>query len=186
MRNKKLLMIVGGVLAGVVLLVVLLAGAVAGVVFYAVANSDAAETARDFLRTDRRLKADIGEVRGFGNFVTGSLHGNSPDGDATIELKVVGARRTTNATVHLVYRNGHEWRVSGASYKNEAGELVELLDVYRSPEMPQESATQESVATGDDADETTATADDEGDGESARDEASGESESREGRASGTR
>ncbi|HEX8473308.1 MAG TPA: cytochrome c oxidase assembly factor Coa1 family protein [Pyrinomonadaceae bacterium] len=143
MRNKKLLMIVGGVVAGAVLLVVLLGGVVAGVVFYAVANSDAAETAKDFLRRDETLKADIGEVRDFGYFVTGKLHVNSPDGDATIELKVVGARRTTNATVHLVYRNGHEWRVSGASYKNEAGELVKLLDAYETPETPPERATQE-------------------------------------------
>lgn len=126
-------MIVGGVLAGILLVVALLAGAVAGFVFYAIGNSEAAETAKKFLRHNETLKADIGEVRDFGYFVTGSLHANSPDCDATIQLKAVGARRDAEATVDLLYRNNRQWRVCGASYRNEAGKLVSLLDIYGAP-----------------------------------------------------
>lgn len=127
-------MIVGGVLAGVVLVVALLAGAIVGVVFYAIANSEAAETAKEFLRQNDTLKADIGEVRDFGYFVTGSLHANSPGCDATLRLKAIGARRDAETTVNLLYRNNREWRVCGASYRNEAGALVSLLDIYGAPD----------------------------------------------------
>jgi hypothetical protein len=45
-------------------------------------------------------------------------------------LKVIGERRSVNATVDLVYRDGRQWRVTAASYKNEAGQTVDLLNAY--------------------------------------------------------
>jgi hypothetical protein len=43
---------------------------------------------------------------------------------------VIGERKEVNATVELIFRNGQQWRVTAASYKNEAGETVDLLNPY--------------------------------------------------------
>jgi hypothetical protein len=49
----------------------------------------------------------------------------------TLNLKVVGERKTVNASVDLVFRNGQQWRVVAASYQNDKGETVELLNPYQ-------------------------------------------------------
>lgn len=132
-RRKKRWMLIGGTLAGALVLCLLLAGAVAGAVLYMLGRSDAAETAREFLRRNEKLRADIGEVRDFGWLVTGSLRPLGTDGNATLTLKVVGARRSADATVSLVYRDGYQWRVAGAAYYDDAGRVVNLLDAYAAP-----------------------------------------------------
>jgi hypothetical protein len=45
-------------------------------------------------------------------------------------LKVIGERKTVNASVDLVYTNGSAWRVSAASYVNSSGQTIDLLDPY--------------------------------------------------------
>jgi hypothetical protein len=77
------------------------------------------------------LKQDIGEVKDFGSFVTGNVNIQNNDGNATINLKVYGERKTVNASVDLIYRSGRQWRVVAASYVNDAGETVHLLDPYQ-------------------------------------------------------
>jgi len=99
-----------------------------GMVFYGIGNSDAAKVSQEFLRSNERLKQDIGDVKDFGKFVTGNININNGDGTAELNLKVIGERKTVNAAVELVYRSGHQWRVTAASYKNEAGETVDLLN----------------------------------------------------------
>ncbi len=69
-------------------------------------------------------------MKDFGSFVTGNIDIKNRDGNATINIKVIGERKAVNASVDLVYRNGQPWRVIGASYKNEAGETVELFNPY--------------------------------------------------------
>ncbi|HVF51500.1 MAG TPA: cytochrome c oxidase assembly factor Coa1 family protein [Pyrinomonadaceae bacterium] len=137
MRTKKILLIVVGTLAALTLLVALLVGAIAGAIFYTLGKSEAAETARVFLRRSERLQRDIGEVRDFGYIITGSVNTSGADGTATLNLKVVGARRSANASVDLMYHQGREWRVTGASYRNESGQTVELLDKYGPDETEQ-------------------------------------------------
>jgi hypothetical protein len=87
-------------------------------------------TAKEFLRSNERLKDDIGEVRDFGTFVSGSVNIHNSNGTATLSLKVIGERRSVNASVDLVYRDGRQWRVTAASYRNEAGQTVDLLNAY--------------------------------------------------------
>lgn len=130
MTTKKLLIIIFGILGGLALLVTLFAGAIVGITFYAIGHSEAASTAKAFLKQNEKLKAEIGEVRDFGTFVTGSVNSEGAEGTATLNLKVVGARQTVNATVSLVYTPGGVWRVTAASYTNEAGQTVPLLDRY--------------------------------------------------------
>jgi hypothetical protein len=133
--TKKLLIIVFGILGGVVLLVALFVGAILGIAVYAINNSEAATTAKSFLKQNEKLKADIGEVREFGSFTTGNIDTQNNDGAATLYLKVEGERRTVNATVSLIYKAGRQWRVTEASYVNEAGQTVSLLDKYDQPEQ---------------------------------------------------
>jgi hypothetical protein len=128
--TKKTLVIILSVVGALVLLVVLFVGAIVGIVFYTLSQSEAAQTAKSFLRSNEKLKRDIGEVKDFGRLITGSVNAQNNNGDATLSIKVIGERRTVNATVVLMYRAGRNWRVTDATYRNEAGETIDLLDKY--------------------------------------------------------
>ncbi|HEV7844580.1 MAG TPA: cytochrome c oxidase assembly factor Coa1 family protein [Pyrinomonadaceae bacterium] len=130
MTTKKLLITIVSILGALFLLVALFVGAIVGLAFYTIGHSEAAATARNFLKQNEKLKQDIGEVRDFGSFVTGSLNAQNADGNATLYLKVIGSRRNANATVSMISTQGRAWRVTDASYVNEAGQTVELLDKY--------------------------------------------------------
>ena len=132
MTTKKIVLIVAGVVVVLGFLVVLFVGGIVGFALYQVGNSEAALKAKDFLRNSEKLKLDIGEVKDFGSIVTGSVSLNNGNGQATINLKVIGERKTVNASVHLVLVSGSAWRVSSASYVNASGETIELLDPYDS------------------------------------------------------
>ena len=131
MTTKKIVILVISIVLGLGLIVAVVAGAIVGIALYAIGNSEAAESAKTFLRNNEQLKQDIGEVTSFGNFPTGNVSVESNSGNATINLKVYGERKTVNASVDLIYRNGQPWRVVAASYENDAGETVQLLDPYQ-------------------------------------------------------
>lgn len=130
MSTKKIVIIIVSIVVVLGLIVVLAAGAIVGVAFYSMSNSDASKVAQEFLKSNERLKQDIGDVRSFGKFVTGNININNGDGTAELSLKVIGERKTVNASVELAFRSGHQWRVTAASYKNDAGETVDLLNPY--------------------------------------------------------
>jgi Cytochrome oxidase complex assembly protein 1 len=132
MTTRKIVIIVASVIIVVGLVVVLFVGGIVGVVFYGIGNSDAAKVSQEFLRKNERLKQDIGEVKDFGSIVTGNINITNGDGMAQLGLKVIGERKTVNATVELVYHSPQEWRVTAASYRNDAGETVNLLNPYES------------------------------------------------------
>jgi hypothetical protein len=128
--TKKNIVVILSILGVLALLVVLFVGTILGIVFYTISQSEAARTAKSFLQSNERLKQDIGEVKDFGTIITGSVRSRNDNGDATLNIKVIGEKRTANATVVLMYRAGRNWRVTEANYRNEAGETVELLDKY--------------------------------------------------------
>ena len=130
MTNRKLVLIILGIVGAITFLVLLFVAAIVGFAFYSISNSQAAVTAKDFLRHNEKLKADIGEVKDFGSFITGSVSINNDNGEAVINLKVIGDRDTVNATVHLLFTNGQSWRVSSSSYVNHSGQTVSLQDPY--------------------------------------------------------
>ncbi|HEY0099132.1 MAG TPA: cytochrome c oxidase assembly factor Coa1 family protein [Pyrinomonadaceae bacterium] len=130
MSTKKILLIVGGIVAVLGLLVALFVGSIVWVAFSTIGKSEAAQTAKSFLQQNEKLKSDIGEVRDFGFWVTGNINASNTNGEATLNLKAIGARKTVPASVNLAYRNGREWIVVEASYRNDAGQTVDLLDVY--------------------------------------------------------
>ena len=130
MTTKKIVLIVGGVVLVLAFLVVCFVGVIIGVALYSVGNSEAAAKARDFLRTNEKLKTDIGEVRDFGSIITGNVNFANDSGQATLHLKVIGERKTVNATVDLILVKGSAWRVSSASYDAASGQTIDLLDPY--------------------------------------------------------
>ena len=130
MTNRKLVLIILGIVGAITFLVLLFVAGIVGFAFYSISNSQAAVTAKDFLRHNEKLKADIGEVKDFGSFITGSVNINNDNGEAVINLKVIADRDTVNATVHLLFTNGQAWRVSSASYVNHSGQTVSLQDPY--------------------------------------------------------
>jgi len=134
MTTKKIVIIVISIVVVLGLIVAIFVGGIVGIALYTIGNSEAAEAARTFLRNNERLKQDIGEVKDFGSIVTGNVDIKNRDGNATINIKVIGERKEVNASVDLAYRDGQPWRVMGASYKNDAGQTIELLNPYEGRE----------------------------------------------------
>jgi Cytochrome oxidase complex assembly protein 1 len=140
MTTKKIVLIVAGVIGVMGLVVVLFVVGIGWFVFRTIGNSEAAETARTYLKSNETLKRDIGDVKDFGSFVTGQINRQNTSGDATLKFKVIGKKKTVNATVDLSYRS-NRWRVTGASYDSE-GRTIFLLAPYdmapqSSPEINQ-------------------------------------------------
>jgi hypothetical protein len=130
MTRKKILLIIGGVVLVLGFVVVCFVGAIVGFALFSLNKSEAASRARDYIRHNEKLQADIGPVKDFGNIVTGSVAlQNGDTGSAILYLKVIGERQTVNANVELLLRN-REWSVIRASYVNSAGLTVHLLDPY--------------------------------------------------------
>ncbi len=132
MSTGKIIGIVVGILAVLALLVVLFVVGIGWFAFSTISKSEAAETARTYLRGNDKLKSDIGEVKDFGSFVTGSINTKNSDGEASLKIKVYGERKVVNATVDLSYRNNRNWRVTGASYESD-GRTIFLMNPYDSP-----------------------------------------------------
>jgi len=135
MSTKKIVLIIAGILGVLALLVALFAGGIAWFAFRTIANSEAAETARTYLRANEVLKQDIGEVKDFGSFITGQINVANGDGEATLYLKVIGEKRNVNATVNLSYRSNRNWRVTGASYQRD-GQTIDLMRPYEQSPPP--------------------------------------------------
>ena len=129
MSTKKILLIIGGIVLVLGLIVALFVGGIAWFAFHAIGTSEAAETARAYLRSNQVLKQDIGEVKDFGSIVTGKINAQSGDGEATLYLKVIGEKRDVKVRVDLSYRNNRSWRVTGASYDRD-GETIDLMQGY--------------------------------------------------------
>jgi len=135
MSTGKIVAIVLGIAAALGLIVVLFVGGILWFTFRTIGNSQAADEARAYLRNNQKLKADIGEVKEFGSFITGNVNVRNQNGDATLSLKVYGERKTVNATVDLMYRNNRAWRVTGAQYVSD-GRTIDLLSAYDSEPEP--------------------------------------------------
>lgn len=130
MTTKKIVLMVVVVVVVLALVAAVFIGGVVGVVLYQVGNSEAATKAKDYLRSNNKLNDDIGEVKDFGSIITGSVNTANNNGQATLQLKVIGERKTVNASVDLIFTNGSAWRVSAASYVNSSGQTIDLLDPY--------------------------------------------------------
>ena len=132
MSTTKIVAIVLGILAVLGLVVALFVGGILWFTFRTIGNSQAADAARTYLRNNQKLKADIGEVKEFGSFISGNINVRNQNGDATLSLKVYGEHKTVNATVDLMYSNNRAWRVIGAQYVSD-GRTIDLMSAYDAP-----------------------------------------------------
>jgi glutamate/tyrosine decarboxylase-like PLP-dependent enzyme len=132
MSTKKIILIIAGILGVLLLVVAVFVGAITWFVFHTIGTSEAADTARTYLRNNEALKQDIGEVKDFGSFVTGNINVQNSDGEATLHIKVIGERKVVNATVDLSYRSNRNWRVTGARYERD-GQTIDLMKPYETP-----------------------------------------------------
>ena len=132
MSTKKIILIIAAILGVLLLIVALFVGGITWFVFHTISSSDAAETARTYLRNNEQLKQDIGEVKEFGWFVTGQINVQNANGEASLNFKVIGEKKTVNATVDLSYRSNRNWRVTGASYVSD-GRTIDLMKPYDAP-----------------------------------------------------
>lgn len=132
MTTKKIILIIAGIVGVLALIVALFVVAIGWIVFRTIGSSEAAETARTYLRNNEQLKQDIGEVKDFGWFVSGNINVQNTNGEASLHFKVIGERKTVNATVDLSYRSNRNWRVTGASYQRD-GQTINLLEAYETP-----------------------------------------------------
>jgi hypothetical protein len=132
MSTKKILLIIGGIVIVLGLIVALFVGGTAFFVFRTIGTSEAADTARTYLRNNERLKQDIGEVKDFGWLVSGNINLSNGDGVATLYLKAHGEKGDADTRVDLQYRDNRAWRVTGASYTRD-GTTVDLMQAYGPP-----------------------------------------------------
>jgi len=135
MTTKKIVLIAGAVVGVLALIAAVFVGGIIGVSLYQTGNSEAAARAKDFLRKNEKLKDDIGEVRDFGSIITANVRIDNNNGETTLKLKVIGAQKTVNASVDLIYTRNSAWRVSGASYINSSGQTIDLLNPYDSQNL---------------------------------------------------
>ena len=135
MSTKKIVAIILGVLGVLCLIVALFVGGIAWFVFHTIGSSEAADTARTYLRNNEKLKQDIGDVKDFGSLVTGNINVSNGDGVATLYIKVIGEKRKVNARVDLSFRSNRNWRVTGASYDRD-GQTIDLMQPYDSSPSP--------------------------------------------------
>jgi len=132
MSTKKILIIVGGIVVVLGLIVALFVGGIVFFVFRTIGNSEAADTARAYLRNNEKLKQEIGEVKDFGWLVSGNINFSNGDGVATLYLKAIGEKGEADTRVDLQYRGSRAWRVTGASYTRN-GQTVDLMQAYGPP-----------------------------------------------------
>src|ERR1051326_3704216 len=135
MSTKKIVLIIVGIIAVLLLIIALFVGGITFFVFRTIGHSEAADTARTYLRHNEKLKQDIGEVNDFGSIVTGNINVSNGDGVASLYLKVYGAKKTANARVDLQYRSTRSWRVTDAPYEGDGG-TIELMHPYEPAPLP--------------------------------------------------
>jgi hypothetical protein len=147
LRSKKSgLQLAAIIVPSALVVVAVFVGLILGITYYSIYKSDAAETGRQFLRKNEKLKQEIGEVKEFGRFITGHVRSRSDTGQASLTFKVVGERKTVTATVSLVTKDNRMWRVTEAEYVNDQGRRVMLFDPYE-PIDPEPEGTPPPTAT---------------------------------------
>jgi len=99
MSIKRVGIVLGVIVASLGLLIAVFVGGILGIIYYSIGNSDAAATAKQFLRSNEQLKKDIGDVKGFGRFVSGNIRVENGSGTAILSLNVIGEKSTVPATV---------------------------------------------------------------------------------------
>ncbi|MFI5129087.1 MAG: hypothetical protein ACHQFX_03810 [Chitinophagales bacterium] len=86
------------------------------VVVFMLKTSDAYATAIEYLKTDPKIKDEIGNVKGFGLIPTGSVGtttiNGAESGSASFEITVQGNNKNKDVTIHLEKTPDKSWTVT--------------------------------------------------------------------------
>ena len=74
------------------------------------------QTAVAYIKTHDEIKAEIGDVQGFGNFPSGSIVYTNASGVADLHIKVVGSQNSIVVNVHAEKEPYSEWVVKDINY----------------------------------------------------------------------
>jgi hypothetical protein len=127
---KKIVFVVGVGLTALLVLGTIFVLAIVYFGLYTVNNSELADKAKAYLRSNEKLKQDIGDIQNIGNIETAGISDRNGNSEVTLKLKVFGEHKTVNAIVNLMLVPGNTWRITSASYVNSNGQSVNLLDPY--------------------------------------------------------
>ena len=130
MKAKKIVFVVGSVLTVLTVLAAIFVVAIVYFGLYTVNKSEPAEKVKAYLRSNEKLKQDIGDVQNIGNVETVGISDRNGNSEVTLKLRVYGEHKTVNATVNLMLVPGNAWRITSASYVNSNGQTIKLLDPY--------------------------------------------------------
>jgi hypothetical protein len=113
-------------------------------------HGGAAEAAKDYLRKNSVVQAQLGAVKGFGRFPTGSESIINGQGSAHFFMTVQGERKEGRAEIELARKPGQTWQVTSAVLMVE-GRPIRLDGTLVPPSLPPPSQPQDDSTAGRDA-----------------------------------
>lgn len=110
-------------------------------------HGGAAGAAKDYLRKNSVVQAQLGAVKNFGRFPSGSERITNGEGSAHLFLTVQGERKEGKAEIQLTRRPGHPWQVTSAVLTVD-GRPIQLDGTPGTPSLPPSDQPQDSSAAG--------------------------------------
>ncbi len=89
-------------------------------------SSDAYKIATEYVSSDERVIAEIGEVAGFGFLPRGNISTSGPTGEAELSIYAQGERGSGTLYIELMKTLG-EWRIIQAEFEVSSGQRFNLL-----------------------------------------------------------
>ena len=91
------------------------------IVIIIIRNSDAYNAATEYLKTDTKIRTEVGNVNGFGLIPEGAVqvtsHNGVKSGNATLAIIVEGNKRYMDVIIDLVKLPGEPWTVTNLRAK---------------------------------------------------------------------
>jgi uncharacterized RDD family membrane protein YckC len=81
------------------------------IVAYSMKNSDAYKTAVSEIEKNKQIITETGGVKGYGMMPTGSISISNGQGQAQLEIKVLGNTKDVNVSVYLEKQPNEEWKL---------------------------------------------------------------------------
>jgi hypothetical protein len=101
-------------------------------------HGGAAEAAKDYLRKSSVVQAQLGAVKDFGRFPSGSESSVNGEGSAHFFMTVKGERKEGRAEVELTRKPGQAWQVTGVLTVD--GRPFQLDETPVPPSLPSQPA----------------------------------------------
>ena len=113
-------------------------------------HGGAAEAAKDYLRKSSVVQAQLGAVKEFGRFPSGTESIINGEGSAHFFMTVKGERKEGRAEIELTRKPGQSWQVTSAVLTVD-GRPIQLDGALVPPSLPPPSQPQDDSTAGRDA-----------------------------------